>query len=80
MFKRKPMRRIAPVRQNCNFCIQGTSPTFKDTDTIIRFTTDRGKIVPKARSGLCRRHQRLVTIAVKRARYLALLPFVPLAQ
>lgn len=49
---------------------------YKDEKTLSRFITDRGKILPSRLSGMCARHQRQVCIAVKRARHLALLPFI----
>jgi len=48
---------------------------YKDDRRIGRFVTDRGKIVPRRISGTCARHQKQITLAVKRARILALLPF-----
>lgn len=51
-------------------------PDYKDFELIGRFITDRGKIVSRSRSGVCAKHQRKLTKAVKRARHLALLPFV----
>jgi small subunit ribosomal protein S18 len=49
---------------------------FKDDRTLARFTTERGKILPSRLSGMCSRHQRQLSVAVKRARQLALLPFI----
>jgi len=48
---------------------------YKDIKRIRRFVTDRGKIIPRRISGTCAHHQRLLTIAIKRARNLALLPY-----
>lgn len=48
---------------------------YKDAATLTRFITERGKILPRARTGLDAAHQRALKIAVKRARILALLPF-----
>jgi small subunit ribosomal protein S18 len=48
---------------------------YKDERRLQRFVTDRGKIVPRRISGACARHQSQITLAVKRARILALLPF-----
>ena len=50
---------------------------FKDVSTLRRFITDRGKIVPARRSGNCVKHQRVLNLAIKRARFLALLPYAP---
>ena len=49
---------------------------YKDERTLARFVTERGKILPSRLSGMCARHQRQLSRAVKRARYLALLPFI----
>ena len=49
---------------------------YKDQRALTRFTTDRGKILPSRLSGMCARHQRQLRIAVKRARHIALLPFI----
>jgi len=48
---------------------------YKDVETLTRFVTERGRILPRARTGLDAAHQRALKIAVKRARLLALLPF-----
>jgi small subunit ribosomal protein S18 len=48
---------------------------FKDSLRLRRFVTDRGKILPRRISGNCARHQRLLAVAIKRARELALLPY-----
>ena len=49
---------------------------YKDEKLLRRFTTERGKIVPRRISGTCARSQRALATAIKRARYMALLPFV----
>jgi small subunit ribosomal protein S18 len=49
---------------------------FKDDRTLGRFITDHGKILPSRLSGVCARHQRQLARAIKRARYLALLPYI----
>jgi small subunit ribosomal protein S18 len=49
---------------------------FKDERALSRFTTERGKILPARLSGMCARHQRQLATAIKRARYLALMPYV----
>jgi small subunit ribosomal protein S18 len=60
----------------CRFCTQKLKIDYKDADTLRRFTTERGKILPRRITGTCAKHQREVAAAVKRARVLALLPFV----
>jgi small subunit ribosomal protein S18 len=49
---------------------------YKDERTLSRFLTERGKILPSRLSGTCARHQRQLTVAIKRARELALLPYI----
>jgi small subunit ribosomal protein S18 len=49
---------------------------YKDERTLVRFTAERGKILPRRLSGTCARHQRQLSRAIKRARFLALLPFI----
>ena len=64
-------------RKGCSFCQEkATSIDYKDTKKLQRYLTERGKIVPRRISGNCAKHQREVTKAIKRARNLALLPFV----
>lgn len=64
---------------NKKFCLFCSDPSvridYKTSEMLSRFTTERGKIKPRRISGLCAKHQRELTIAIKRARILALLPF-----
>jgi len=62
--------------KDCYFCVEKKDPSFVETEVLRRFLTERGKIVPRSRSGLCSIHQRKLTLAVKQARHLALLAFV----
>jgi len=75
--KRRRIIKEEPVPVNCPFCKGKTSPDYKDVATLERYVTDRAKVFGKDRTGLCAKHQRRVSVAVKRARHLALLPFVP---
>ena len=50
---------------------------YKDVDRIRRFISDRAKIEPRRRSGVCAKHQRALRLAIQRSRHLALVPFVP---
>ena len=60
----------------CKLCVEKVERIdYKDDRRLARFVTDRGKIVPRRISGACSRHQKQITLAVKRARVLALLPF-----
>jgi small subunit ribosomal protein S18 len=65
-----------PRRKVCAFCVDKIERIdYKDAAKLRRFTTERGKILPRRISGNCAKHQRQVTIAIKRARNIALLPF-----
>ena len=60
----------------CKFCMQKLKIDYKDADTLRRFITERGKILPRRITGTCAKHQRSLALAIKRARMIALLPFV----
>ncbi|MDR2491292.1 MAG: 30S ribosomal protein S18 [Spirochaetaceae bacterium] len=60
----------------CRFCNQKLKIDYKDADTLRRFITERGKILPRRITGTCAKHQRALSEAIKRARVLALLPYV----
>ena len=60
----------------CKFCMQKLKIDYKDADTLHRFITERGKILPRRITGTCAKHQRVLALAIKRARIIALLPFV----
>jgi small subunit ribosomal protein S18 len=66
-----------PKRKICNFCAEKqTAVDYKDVSRLRKFVSERGKILPRRISGNCAKHQRLLTVAVKRARVIAFLPFV----
>ncbi|HJP57203.1 MAG: 30S ribosomal protein S18 [Bacillota bacterium] len=68
------MKRAA---KTCAICESGVRVVdFKDERTLSRFLTERGKILPSRLSGTCARHQRQLSTAIKRARQLALLPYI----
>jgi len=70
-------RRIYHRRKVCRFCADSKlAIDYKDPKTLKFFTTERGKIIPRRISGTCAKHQRALTQAVKRARTIALLPYV----
>lgn len=78
MMKRsgKFIRKLRPVPTNCPFCAAKTTPDYKDAVMLGKYLSERGKLLGRARSGVCAKHQRRVEQAVKRARIIALLPFV----
>lgn len=59
----------------CIYCTEGILPDYKDVVRMRRFLSERGKIIGSQRTGTCTRHQRHVTVAIKRARFLALMPY-----
>ena len=64
-------------RKTCAICESGVRVVdYKDERTLSRFLTERGKILPSRLSGTCARHQRQLSTAIKRARQLALLPYI----
>ena len=71
----RPRRKII-VPKECYFCVEKKEPVFSDIDPLKKFLTDRGKIVGRDRNGICSKHQRHLTIAIKHSRHIGLLPFV----
>ena len=65
-----------PKKKVCSFCVDKVEAIdYKDVPKLRRYVTERGKILPRRISGNCAKHQRQLTIAIKRARNIALLPF-----
>lgn len=68
--------RYTPRRKVCAFCVDKIDYIdYKDVARLRRYLSDRGKIEPRRKTGTCAKHQRSLTIALKRARHVALLPF-----
>jgi small subunit ribosomal protein S18 len=61
---------------SCYFCRKGAEPDYKDIEALNNFVSERAKIIGRSRTGLCRKHQSRLAKEVKKARHLALLPFV----
>ena len=70
--KRRPIRRRKKV---CVFCGENNAIDYKDTNKLKRYVSERGKILPRRITGNCAKHQRALTVAVKRARHIALMPY-----
>ena len=71
--------RVHPRKRKkvCSFCVDKvTHIDFKDTVKLRRYLSERGKILPRRTTGTCAAHQRQLTVAIKRARQIALLPYV----
>ena len=73
MKRKGGMRRRKKV---CVFCGKDNVIDYKDTAKLKRYVSERGKILPRRITGNCAKHQRALTVAVKRARHLALMPYV----
>ena len=69
--------RYIPRRKVCAFCVDKVQDIdYKDVNRLKRYLSDRAKIEPRRKTGTCARHQRALSVALKRARHMALLPFV----
>jgi small subunit ribosomal protein S18 len=74
--KERQMRGRRVKRKVCVFCVDKVdSIDYKDISKLKKFISERSKILPRRISGNCAKHQRQLTIAVKRARQIALLPY-----
>ncbi|MBP3359521.1 MAG: 30S ribosomal protein S18 [Clostridia bacterium] len=73
----RPQKARRTKKKVCMFCVDKVDHIdYKDTAKLRRYISEKGKIVPRRISGNCAKHQRQLTIAIKRARIIALLPFV----
>ncbi len=73
--KRPRMRK--PKKKVCAFCAENaTSIDYKDSAKLRKYITEGGKILPRRGTGVCAKHQRELAVAIKRARTMALLPYV----
>jgi len=74
----RPRKRMrgGPRRKVCTFCVDKIDHIdYKDLGRLRRYISERGKIDPRRKTGTCAKHQRLLSVALKRARHLALLPY-----
>ena len=70
-------RRYPQRRKVCHCCTEKiTRIDYKSVEILRRYVSDRGKIRPRRQTGVCAKHQRRLSVAIKRARHMALLPFV----
>ncbi len=76
MLRRSYRPRNQVHERNCLFCATKSEPDYKDPMTLGKYLTERGKILALTKTGVCSSHQRTLAQAVKRARHVALLPFV----
>ncbi len=72
--RRRPMRRRNKV---CIYCVDKNAVIdYKDVSKLKRYVSERGKILPRRITGSCAKHQRKLTTAIKRARHVALMPYI----
>ena len=73
-----PMKRRGGRRRKkvCVFCGKDNVIDYKDTAKLKKYVSERGKILPRRITGNCAKHQRAITVAIKRARHVALMPYV----
>lgn len=71
--RRRPIRRRKKV---CVFCGKESVIDYKDKNKLSKYISERGKILPRRITGNCAKHQRALTVAIKRARHLAIMPYV----
>ena len=75
--QRQPSNADSGRRKSCHFCKDKVSEVdYKNVNQLRRYISEKGKIRNRRITGACRRHQRMVAVAVKRAREMALLPYV----
>ena len=74
-----PMRKKGGMRRRkkvCVFCGKDNVIDYMDTAKLKKYVSERGKILPRRITGTCAKHQRALTVAIKRARHVALMPYV----
>lgn len=77
MIEKDKMNKNRKRKKVCQFCVDKSEHIdYKDTAKLRRFLSERGKILPRRTTGTCAAHQRELTEAIKRARQVALLPYV----
>lgn len=75
--RRRGRPRFFTRRRVCGFCVDHVSEiNYKDVPRIRRYISERARMEPRRKTGTCAKHQRALSLAIKRARHLALLPFV----
>ncbi len=75
-----PRRRMGGMRRKKKVCVfcgkEGGEISYKDANKLKKYVSERGKILPRRVTGCCATHQRAITLAVKRARHMAIMPYV----
>ena len=75
--RRERGRKFVVKPKVCMFCADKVPIDYKNITMLARFVSDRGKIVPRRRTGVCAKHQRSLAQSIKRSRFLAMLPSSP---
>lgn len=73
--KRRKIIPVKPISTKCRFCETKKDPDYKNYKALAKYVSERGRIASRERSGNCAKHQRMMTVEIKRARHLGLLPF-----
>jgi len=75
--KKRPKKGRIVRKKVCAFCTEKAKEIdYKDANKLTKFISERGKMVPRRLSGVCAKHQRMLCVAIKRARFIALLPYL----
>ena len=75
-----PMKRRGPVRRRKKVCVfcgkENNEIDYKDVAKLRKYVSERGKILPRRITGNCAKHQRALTVAIKRARHMSMMPYI----
>ncbi len=72
MIKKKKIKRVT---KPCPYCVKKVEPNYKDTESLTLGVSAKRRILPRWNTGCCQKHQGRLSVSIKRARFLALLPF-----
>ena len=72
----RPNRRFRTTKRVCPLCVEKTPIDYKQVDVLSRYVNEFGRMRPRRQTGTCAKHQRHLAREIKRARHIALLPFV----
>lgn len=76
-YMKRRRKKVYRRKKVCKFCVdQNMAIDYKDPKTLKHFITERGKIIPRRITGTCAKHQRELSTGIKRARHIALMPYV----
>lgn len=75
-FGKKRIVTTRSYKKDCVFCKENRDPDYKDYESVKMYVTDRARIMGRVYTGLCNEHQKKLSVAIKRDRYLGLLPYV----